>query len=86
MGVNNMKFLKRKVFEILQSYCFLNEVDEVRVSDECIEIWVENELATSFDIINEELRIAFGSDVNYNSEQLEDYLGLLTDLEKCITK
>ena len=81
-----MEFIKSKVFEVLQSYYFLNNVDEVRVSDECIEIWAENELATSFDIINEELTIAFGSDVNYTSEQLEDYLGLLVDLKECITK
>ena len=86
MVANNMKFKKRKVFEVLQKYYFLNNVDEVRVSGECIEIWIDNELATSFDIINEDLKIAFGSDINYTSEQLEDYLGLLVDLKECITK
>lgn len=81
-----MKFKKSKVFEVLQSYYFLNKVDEVRVDDECIEIWIETELAVSFDIINEELKIAFGSDVNYNDEELEDYLGLLVDLKECLIK
>lgn len=70
----------------MQSYYFLNKVDEVRVDDECIEIWIETELAVSFDIINEELKIAFGSDVNYNDEELEDYLGLLVDLKECLIK
>lgn len=81
-----MKFRKSKVFEVLQSYYFLNKVDEIRVLDECIEIWIENELAVSFDILGDELKIAFGSDVNYNERELADYLGLLADLQDCLVK
>ena len=81
-----MKFKKSKVFEVLQSYYFLNKVDEIRVDDECIEIWIETELAVSFDILGDELKIAFGSDVNYSDEELADYLGLLTDLQDCLVK
>jgi hypothetical protein len=82
-----MEFKKSKVFDILQSYPFLDNEGRVEVSKTCVEIYDnDNDLLATYWFINGKLRVEFTDNRCYTSEELEDYLGLLVDLKECLVK
>lgn len=82
-----MEFRKSKVFDVLQSYHFLDNEGRVEVSKTVVSIYDDDDdLLASYGYLNGNLRIKFTNNRCYTSEELEDHLGLLVDLKNCLVK